>query len=470
MDSENSIFNLILNNKSEDNKEIIINDNSYDILSVTDIYKLYHAKLCHDRGLSAEKFNYNNKQERSTRTIINKKSLAAKKYLSYLSETGAPINIGTMTLYKKLIKQRYDQGKVKYSTFRNYTNTGLKQFVDWCKENKYNYVKKDAKVQKFKIISEDIILKFSDWVKVHKKVSYETSTSYQHVIRLNKYFLFLHENNLNKALSMPLINKFIENQDIITATINNYRSTFRLFADFLLENIPKAAKRTEDFEKTKQELYTVKKLKKLTTDKESKIKITLSKEQREYLFKGCKTARQRVMIALAAYSGLRCISITRLTWDDVNFQSKTIRIWNKGHDGKKERPIPMIVYNSLLELKNELKEVKADDYVLLSRKGGDYKGKSMNACIQSLLITVGLREVQKFGRTWTISAHNLRHTFATRLLEDTGGDLVTVSHMLCHSDTKITMEYLKCLKQEKADSLYVEEYRNVFDGEYEITS
>lgn len=468
MESKNNVFDLILTNNSRDQGEVMISDNSYNIFSVKDIYKMYRVKLCHDYGLSVEKYNYKDKKERSTRTHINRKSLAARKYLMYLAEVGAPIEKGTMALYKKLIRQRYEQGKIGYSKFRIYTNTGLKQFVDWCMSNRIYHCKKDAPVQKYKIVGEEIILRFSDWAKNYKKVNYETYTSYQHVLRLNKYFTFLRENDIGIGVNMVLINKFLESQQITIATVNNYRSTFRLFAKFLLEVLPSLDKdRVEDVEATKMELSKVAKLRKLNTGGEGKIKIALSREQREHLLNSCKTARHRVMVALAAYSGLRCVSIQRLTWEDVDFYNKTIKIWNKGHSDKKERPMPLIVHNALAELKAEINDVDEGDYVITSRKGGGHKGKSTTGSIISVLVTAGLREVKKFGKTWSISAHNLRHTFATRLLEDTGGDIVTVSHMLCHSDTKITMEYLKCLKQEKADSLFVEQYSNIFAEQYE---
>src|SRR5215470_5968303 len=52
-----------------------------------------------------------------------------------------------------------------------------------------------------------------------------------------------------------------------------------------------------------------------------------------------------------------------------------------------------------------------------------------------------LKKVAERGGIKNTTLHKFRHTYATRLLED-GCDIVTVQHLLGHSDLKTTRKYL----------------------------
>ena len=69
-----------------------------------------------------------------------------------------------------------------------------------------------------------------------------------------------------------------------------------------------------------------------------------------------------------------------------------------------------------------------------------------------------LKIIAKHAGVEEAAWHRFRHTYATRLLEN-GADIVTVQHLLGHSDIETTREYLspdQGLKRKAANQLTLE--------------
>lgn len=156
---------------------------------------------------------------------------------------------------------------------------------------------------------------------------------------------------------------------------------------------------------------------------------------------------QKTGILLSLFMGIRLGEICALQWEDVNFSDETIHIGKtmqrlknldknaktktkividtpKSQKSIRDIPIPSF----LLEL---LKEYKATDKSYILTGTTDYiEPRSYQKKFKTYLENAGIPD---------INFHALRHTFATRAIEQ-GCDIKSLSEMLGHSSVKFTME------------------------------
>jgi integrase len=139
----------------------------------------------------------------------------------------------------------------------------------------------------------------------------------------------------------------------------------------------------------------------------------------------------RAIFATLLLTGLRKGELGHLAWSDVDLQGATLRITAK--DGfapkdyeEREIPLPPDLVRILRKLS------KDSDWVFSSRNGSRLGRNEMLR---------RLKKVAERGGIKNTTLHKFRHTYATRLLED-GCDIVTVQHLLGHSDLKTTRKYL----------------------------
>ncbi len=141
-------------------------------------------------------------------------------------------------------------------------------------------------------------------------------------------------------------------------------------------------------------------------------------------------------------AGLRRSEIMGLRLQDVNLQTKLLRVWGKG---RKER----------MALIGEPARLALDRYLRLGRpellahnpEAGqhppdalflNYRGKPLSSprAISAILN----KYVKQIGLSQRVTPHTLRHSFATHLLEG-GADLRTVQELLGHADLQTTTIY-----------------------------
>lgn len=127
--------------------------------------------------------------------------------------------------------------------------------------------------------------------------------------------------------------------------------------------------------------------------------------------------RERLMILLAAYAGLRCCEIARVHSSDL--VGSTLYVHGKGG---KVRTVPV--------LRDELAHAirRADGWVFPGRTDGH-----LAACTVTALLSAALPE------GWT--GHTLRHRFATRAYAGTH-DLLAVGELLGHARPETTKRYV----------------------------
>ncbi len=138
--------------------------------------------------------------------------------------------------------------------------------------------------------------------------------------------------------------------------------------------------------------------------------------------------RNRRVIFLMLYAGLRISEVADLKWKDVDLKRRYL-IVRQGKGGK-DRTIPLHVtlHAELLATKRQ----PLHDGVAGRPDGRPMTAKSMAHIFERWLPARGIH----------ISAHVLRHTFATELLRN-GADLRAIQELLGHESLETTQRYLK---------------------------
>lgn len=165
------------------------------------------------------------------------------------------------------------------------------------------------------------------------------------------------------------------------------------------------------------------------------------------------------------YSGLRVGELCALTWRDVNFRERTIKVYKnavefsdedengisrsilktqsntKTRNGMRIVPMTQKAYEALLELK---KITGQYEYIITSSKGRRIRPSRLGQTFSLILSAIRMKRV---------GLHTLRHTFATMLFNN-GCDVKIVSELLGHSNTKITENiYIHVIQQQRVKAI-----------------
>ncbi|MEK3819636.1 site-specific integrase [Cytobacillus sp. FSL W8-0315] len=165
-----------------------------------------------------------------------------------------------------------------------------------------------------------------------------------------------------------------------------------------------------------------------------------------------KHSRYHPVFYLAAYTGMRKGEILGLTWDDINFEAKTIKVNRtlykiKGqfllHEPKTKHSIRTIYMDD--DLVKVLKKQKAKQNVERMKYRGVYKEHNMvfaqesgEFVYPSAANILFVRYIKQTDLP-VIRFHDLRHTHATILLQ-MGVNPKIVADRLGHSSVKITLD------------------------------
>ncbi len=143
--------------------------------------------------------------------------------------------------------------------------------------------------------------------------------------------------------------------------------------------------------------------------------------------------RNHALFSTFIFAGLRKQELLHLRYTDVNIENQTLFV----HQGKgrKDRYVPVAgpLAASLAAYHEErlrLRKTCPEFFASLT-----HNGPLSDTGLRNLIALI----VQAFGKKF--SAHKLRHTFATLMLEG-GCDIYALSNMMGHSDIKTTALYL----------------------------
>lgn len=163
-------------------------------------------------------------------------------------------------------------------------------------------------------------------------------------------------------------------------------------------------------------------------------------------------------IIICLYTGIRLGELLALTWNDIDFNkklltinktaytisknSKNIAYIDKPKTKKSYRIIPLP--KQLINILKNKKKKSTSNYIISTKKGNIVQNRSYQKTFKCILNKCNI-EYKSF--------HSLRHTFATRALEQ-GMDVKTLSEILGHKDSTITLNrYSHSLLEHKHESM-----------------
>jgi integrase/recombinase XerD len=158
--------------------------------------------------------------------------------------------------------------------------------------------------------------------------------------------------------------------------------------------------------------------------------------------------RDRAIALVPFYAGTRIAEITGLDVDDVRLSARKgiLRILGKG-EKVREIPIHPDLRTALTDWLDERADWPGADTraLFLNQRGGRLSVKGTHDIITTIATAAGLEEDE-------ITAHVLRHTFATRLVRGRT-DLVIVAELLGHARLETTRAYSRPTQQDAIDAL-----------------
>lgn len=166
-----------------------------------------------------------------------------------------------------------------------------------------------------------------------------------------------------------------------------------------------------------------------------KMPVVLSKSEVKTLLKTPKYLKHRLMLGMLYGCGLRSYELCDLRLEDVDFERQTVFIRKK--KGKVDRYVPLS--NFLIRgLKNYISSEQPQVYLFNSQvtDNGAFRPITTRAVNWVIKECKGKMHMRK-----KLTAHVLRHTYATHLLEE-GLNIMSLKELLGHAHIETTLIYL----------------------------
>ena len=173
---------------------------------------------------------------------------------------------------------------------------------------------------------------------------------------------------------------------------------------------------------------------------EFKLPNILSQKEVKHLLESTTNFKHRCILSMFYGTGLRLDEMCHLKTSCIDSENAQVKV-EKGK-GNKERFT--ILPKHLLEgLRTYYRKKRPQTYLFEGRQAGrPMSNGAMQVAVKNAMVNAGFAK----GR---FSAHSLRHSFATHLL-DSGVDLHSIKVLLGHSKIETTMIYLHLQKSKRA--------------------
>ena len=272
------------------------------------------------------------------------------------------------------------------------------------------------------------INEYLDYLRNIKRYSEFTVENYARDLKSFKKYLDddgeLSYLNVDKYQIRDYISLKMQNNSLKNRSLNRHLSSLRGFYSYLVDN-----------KKIEANPFSV--IRSLKVEKKLPSVLSESQIKELYQYKTSKDDlldyRNQLMIRLILDSGLRLSELINLTLNNINFEDNMLLIRGKGNKDRftffTNETKEMFVYY-LETIRNKL--INEDtNIVFLSKQGLPINKRTF----EKMLLKIKLRD-----SSINLHPHLLRHTFATRLLEE-GADLRMVQELLGHESLSTTQIY-----------------------------
>ena len=285
------------------------------------------------------------------------------------------------------------------------------------------------------------INEYLDYLRNIKRYSEFTVENYARDLKSFKKYLDddgeLSYLNVDKYQIRDYISLKMQNNSLKNRSLNRHLSSLRGFYSYLVDN-----------KKIEANPFSV--IRSLKVEKKLPSVLSESQIKELYQYKTSKDDlldyRNQLMIRLILDSGLRLSELINLTLNNINFEDNMLLIRGKGNKDRftffTNETKEMFVYY-LDTIRNKL--INEDtNIVFLSMQGLPINKRTF----EKMLLKVKLRD-----SSINLHPHLLRHTFATRLLEE-GADLRMVQELLGHESLSTTQIYTN-ISDTKLQNIYI---------------
>jgi len=294
---------------------------------------------------------------------------------------------------------------------------------------------------------------FQNWLDT---LGYNKTAIYHLPIHVREFLYYLEQENINKLKDLHPIhiinyynklkqrtNERTKSGGLSNSYLNKHQQAIKLFCNYLRQSgrltIAYPDLNTEKTEENKIEVLTQKEIKSLFEATE----LLTTKPELEVL-----QARDKAIIAILYFCGLRRTEATSLNMEDVNLDTLTVHV-KQGKDYK-ERLVPIhkdnIKYleNYMFDSRIQLTKDNQEKAFFISKRKTRMSGQSM---------LIRLKKMQELTdnltlRTKNLTLHTLRHSIATQLLQN-GMELEQISRFLGHSSLESTQIYTHLIEKEE---------------------
>lgn len=145
--------------------------------------------------------------------------------------------------------------------------------------------------------------------------------------------------------------------------------------------------------------------------------------------------RNVALVSLMVRAGLRVGEVIALRSDDIQTSERKGQVVIRQGKGLKERTVPLS-RSARAEVAAYLAERPsfAGEWLFVSQTGKRLSARDVQRLIADASVKAGIRD--------EVTPHVLRHTFATRALQQGNVDLATLSRLLGHENLSTTARYL----------------------------
>lgn len=168
--------------------------------------------------------------------------------------------------------------------------------------------------------------------------------------------------------------------------------------------------------------------------KKRKLPIVLSKKEITAIIASTNNLKHKCIISLLYSAGLRRSELLNLKLTDIESKRMLIRVQDA--KGNKDR-YTLLSETVLIDLRNYYKQYKPKEYLFEGQQKKQYSPNSVGKVVSNSAYKAGIKI--------PVSAHILRHSFATHLLES-GVDIRYIQLLLGHNSTKTTEIYTHVAK------------------------